>query len=82
MTLRLLAEHEHAAAQHRLPHTTVEVPDERHHLHVLPPEEPDLRLGDIDGQIVLPRPKAPGQPYPPRLRVELLAHARSDSTYV
>jgi hypothetical protein len=52
MTLRLLAEHEHAAAQHRLPHTTVEVPDERHHLHVLPPEEPDLRLGDIDGQLI------------------------------
>jgi hypothetical protein len=54
MTLRLLAEHEHAAAQHRLPHTTIEIPDERHHLHVLPPKEPDLRLGDIAGQLILP----------------------------
>ena len=54
MTLRLLAEHEHAAAQHRVARTTVEVPDERYHLHVLAPEEPDLRLGDIDGKLVPP----------------------------
>jgi hypothetical protein len=50
----LLAEHQHAAAQHGVAHTTVEIPDERHHLHALPPKEPDLRLGHIDGELVLP----------------------------
>jgi hypothetical protein len=44
---------QNAATQHGPLHPTVEVQDERNLLHALPPEEPDLRLCYIDGQIVV-----------------------------